>query len=400
MPVIPCDGGILSISANGGFATGPGVSFADANGVTFGVAGNTITASVVAGGGGGIGVAVPGTTITTGTVVFSNSNGVSFGINGSTLTASVGPSFALAAGTQTATSGTVVVANSNGVTFGMSGSSQITASVAAGATATGNFGALAAGTQTATSGTVVFANSNLVTFGMSDSSQVTASIPAGATATGNLGGIAAGTQTVTAGTVIFSNANGVSFGLDNSTVTASVVGGAGAAKISYWDNTIVPTDTINMFFASRTIFQRVAFAHPIDATRMDLVMSWNSGTTNNSSTNATMVVGIYTMTGSTANQVSSFTTNLVTTAVSASFLRTFPVSFQFSESEYWVGIGFTASGVPVLGGLLLNMWSAISLIPSFGDALVTGVSNAASLHVTQQAANPQGRPSIRFWGTV
>ena len=83
---------IQSISAGTTWATGRGISFADGNHVTFGLVGNTITASVAA-------------------------SAAAFGI---------------AAGTQTATSGTVVLSNSNGVTFGMAGGSVITASVAGG----------------------------------------------------------------------------------------------------------------------------------------------------------------------------------------------------------------------------------------------------------------------------
>jgi len=83
---------IMSISGGTTFATGPGVSLANANGVTFGIIGNTITASVNAVTVSGVGVAIAAGTQTgsTGTIVFSNSNGVSFGLSGSTrLTASV-----------------------------------------------------------------------------------------------------------------------------------------------------------------------------------------------------------------------------------------------------------------------------------------------------------------------
>lgn len=72
------------------------------------------------------------TSLSNGLLSFANSNGVTFGLNGSTITASVSPTggggVAVAAGTQTATSGTVVFSNSNNVTFGMSGSSVVTAS--------------------------------------------------------------------------------------------------------------------------------------------------------------------------------------------------------------------------------------------------------------------------------
>ena len=83
----------------------------------------------------GLQVLSAGTTFAIGTgISFANANGISFGINGQTMTASIlaAPAAgigAIAAGTQTAISGTVDFVNSNGVTFGMSGSSQITASV-------------------------------------------------------------------------------------------------------------------------------------------------------------------------------------------------------------------------------------------------------------------------------
>lgn len=73
-----------------------------------------------------------GTTLgSNGQVVFSNSPTVTFGMNGNTVTASVSPTggaaVAISAGTQLATSGTVVFTNSNGFTFGMSGSSVVSA---------------------------------------------------------------------------------------------------------------------------------------------------------------------------------------------------------------------------------------------------------------------------------
>lgn len=81
---------------------------------------------------GGNVIAVPGTTVTDtqGVVVFSNSNGVTFGIAGNTVTASAvggGGGAALSAGTQSGNTGTIVFSNSNGISFGMAGSNTITA---------------------------------------------------------------------------------------------------------------------------------------------------------------------------------------------------------------------------------------------------------------------------------
>lgn len=61
--------------------------------------------------------------VSTGTVQFQNSNGVTFGLSGSVMTASVmaGPAAGIggiSAGTELATSGTVLFQNSNGITLG------------------------------------------------------------------------------------------------------------------------------------------------------------------------------------------------------------------------------------------------------------------------------------------
>jgi len=115
-------------------------------------------------------------------ITFSNSNGVSFGLNGSTLTASVNSTatgIAIQAGTQTATSGTVVFSNSNNISFGMSNSSVVTASY--------NFN-LSAGTTSNNLNSVTFANSNGISFGL-NASTVTA-VFGGISSWSNPGGIA------------------------------------------------------------------------------------------------------------------------------------------------------------------------------------------------------------------
>lgn len=168
-------------------------------------AGLTLSLSAAApGGGGGPAISAAGSSINAGTVVFSNSNGISFGMNGSTITATVNPGAAagiaaIQGGTQTATSGTVVFANSNGITFGLSGSSQLTASHNGLTTQTvqtqSNVQGISAGTQVGRTGDVVFANSNGITFGMSGSSQVTASFSAPPAQTAQSVGIYASSQT-------------------------------------------------------------------------------------------------------------------------------------------------------------------------------------------------------------
>jgi hypothetical protein len=80
---------IASISAGATLATGPQVVLSSANGVSFGIAGNTITASVATSLT-NINVSASGSSANLSAIVFSNSNNVTFGLTGSTVTASAG----------------------------------------------------------------------------------------------------------------------------------------------------------------------------------------------------------------------------------------------------------------------------------------------------------------------
>jgi hypothetical protein len=161
------------------------------------------------------------TKATLGEVVFSNSNNVSFGINGQTITASVaggggGNTGSISAGTTRATLGEVVFSNSNGISFGVNGQT-VTASY----TVPNTVGLLSninvsAGTTSNDLSNVVFSNSNNVSFGLNGST-VTASINTSLT---NIR-VSAGTTSNLLSAITFSNLNGISFGLDASTITAS-----------------------------------------------------------------------------------------------------------------------------------------------------------------------------------
>lgn len=197
-------GGVGNVLSAGTQVANPNgiVQFSNANGVSFGMASNSvITASVANTGGGGT------------NYVFSNSNNVSFGTNGSTVTASASyPS-------QTA----FVFSNSNGLTFGTNGS-----------TVTGSY---TVPTQTA----FVLSNSNGISFG-TNGSTVTASysVPAQTSVSySNANGVSFGlngstlTASVAAQTApVFSNSNGISFGTNGSTVTASYTVPSTAGLIS------------------------------------------------------------------------------------------------------------------------------------------------------------------------
>lgn len=227
-------GSAVALAAGTQTAQTATVILSDSNGISFGMSGSSrITASYTVPSTAGlisnINLSAGTTSNNLSAAVFSNSNGVSFGLNGSTVTGSVaagatatGNFGAIAGGTQTATSGTVVFSDSNGISFGMSGSSRITASYTVPSTAglISNIN-LSAGTTSNNLSAFVLSNSNGVSFGLNGST-VTGSVAAGATATGNFGALAGGTQTATSGTVVFSDSNGISFGMSGSSrITAS-----------------------------------------------------------------------------------------------------------------------------------------------------------------------------------
>ena len=426
--------------------------------------GQQATISIIASAENGVAIGAGTQTASTGTVVFSNSNNVTFGLSGQTLTASAGaagPS-ALAAGTQTATSGTIAFSNSNNVTFGMSNSSVVTASIPSGATATGNINGIAAngstqssGTvgfsnvadaisfgysagsitgshnavvsvgaqdfagganlnvgvprwvwassagfnvafsksvngvsgsiiahaqaaaiadsaQTATSGTVVFSNSNGVSFGLSGSSQLTASISREPS-------IAAGTQTASSGTIVFSN-SAIEFGMSGSTrITAQ------PKPVSYIVNNGYDRGVFLGDISVSTAWIAPWYIYaPVSATRLDLLLA----VSNSSSAGGTvsMDVAFYTLTGSTANSVltaarswaynSTLGSNSSYTQVSGTRYRSMSLAaFNFTPGQYLVAFmyklttGLTSGTYQAFGG------RDVSVVGNeYPNALGTGVA--------------------------
>jgi hypothetical protein len=264
----------INFSASNAAALLSSVVLGNANGVSFGLIGNTITASVAPPTGiSGVNISAGGVAANLSQLSFQNSNGIAFGLNASSITASYTvPSTTglisgvlFSAGTNVTTLSSIVFSNANGVSFGILGSN-ITASVSqsnqtlqlnaygnstqtstgtldarslnisgAGivsvgysansiiisAVGTGAAGgpAIAAGTNTINNGTVAFINSNGFTFGMNTNSQITATFTPGAAA--GIAAVIAGTFTQTNNTLSFQNSNGISFGISASTLTAS-----------------------------------------------------------------------------------------------------------------------------------------------------------------------------------
>jgi trimeric autotransporter adhesin len=170
-----------------------------------------------AGVGGGAAISAAGNSVANGTVVFSNANGVSFGMAGSTVTASMQPGAGVAAmqvSNTTYTSGTVQFSNANGVTFGSSAGQAITASIAAVPTSyvsniNGSSGALSLNVGSSLSAS---SNASSITFGLA-SNITTALQSANANyLTSQSNQAWSGSNASSAfQTLSFSNANGVSW---------------------------------------------------------------------------------------------------------------------------------------------------------------------------------------------
>ena len=232
-------GGLGAISAEGSSVGAGTVVFSNSNNVSFGMNGSTVTASAAAGGG-GIAISASNALYTSGTVAFYGGNNITLSTDGQSITISA---FNQSVQTQNMVSiqgstGNISFSNLNNVTFGFNNST-VTASIPAGATATGNVGGIAASGATFTSGTVALYGSNITL--STNGQSITISGPAGATATGNFGGLAVSNvaSTFTSGTVQFSGGNLISIStaagpaivvsnLLSSATTVSAVGTANA----------------------------------------------------------------------------------------------------------------------------------------------------------------------------
>jgi len=212
--------------------------FSNANGVTFGNVGSTVTASVFTNyqsQGNYLTTAMLSNAVTLSNInvsggttsqnlsaiVFSNSNGVSFGMNGSTMTASVQTNYLTTAMASNAGSnfmGTNTALTANGVSV-TANSSGLSLNFPAFLSSQSNQAFSAQGGSSAFQ-TLNFVNTNGVSFSNSNGS-IYASVNAGAAQTG-ISGISAGAAQATSGTVVWSNSNGVSFGMNGQTMTASV----------------------------------------------------------------------------------------------------------------------------------------------------------------------------------
>ena len=213
-------------------------TFADSNGISFGLNAGTITGTVATN------YQSQGAYLTTAALsnhshgnpqlnltnlsgtTASNSAGFTLSLSAAAGGAGDGGNV-LAAGTRTAgTNSTVLFSNANGVTFGLDAvnGSIITASVAAAGGAQTGISGIIASDATYTSGTVSFSNQANITIGSSvdgATQYIRLSGHAAQSVVPGIQTIAFANTTFTTGAVSFSNANGISFGSSGAQVTAS-----------------------------------------------------------------------------------------------------------------------------------------------------------------------------------
>lgn len=248
------------------------VVFSNLNGVTFGLNGQTMTASVNTAGAGlsNINLSAGTASNNLSNFVFSNSNGISFGLNGSTITGTVATNYQsqgaylttamlsnavtlsnakFSAGTLSSLRSDITFNNSNGISFGLETNGVITGTVATNYQAPGAYLTTAmlsnavtisninvsGGTTSNNLSNIVFSNSNGISFGLNGSTltgtvatnyqsqgaYLTTAMLSNAATISNVN-LSAGTTSNNLSAFVFSNSNGISFGLDGSTVTGTV----------------------------------------------------------------------------------------------------------------------------------------------------------------------------------
>ncbi len=233
------------------------IRFSNLNNVSFGINGQTITASVSAQSVQTIGLYALGnttqnssTTLDARTLSFNGLGAVTVGYSNNSIQISVPVQTAqtqsniqgIYDGANSITTGTIRFTNANGVSFTINGQT-ISGSVAAQTNQSIGIYAVSNTTQSS-SGTVdarslSFQGAGIASVGWTNGS-VVISVPTGAPSPVNF---SAGTTSGNLGSVVFADSNGVSFGLNGATITASANGGGGAQSLYALGNTTQNSST-------------------------------------------------------------------------------------------------------------------------------------------------------------
>lgn len=239
----PGTGGITAIKVSAGTLSSnrTDVTFADSNGVSWGLNTNgVVTATVGAAGGAGTGFT---TATTAGTVIVGtlSTNGLSMGVPGYLTTAMQSNAATISnvnisAGTTSTNGSAFTFSNSNGVSFGLGTGAN--AGVVTGTVAT-NYAGQGFTTAT-TTGTAIVGTLSTNGLSMGVPAYLTTAMQSNAATISNVN-ISAGTTSTNASAFTFSNANGVSFGLGTG-ANAGVI--TGTVQTNYLTTAALSSQTL------------------------------------------------------------------------------------------------------------------------------------------------------------
>ena len=363
------------------------ITFTNANGVSFGLNGSVISASVATNyqsQGAYLTTAMlsnAGSDFIQATAAFNGTNASgTIGSNGFSISVA-NPGVYYSAGTLVSQRTNIVFGDANGVSFGLNPTGQITATVqlshSLGAYAVGNTTQSTSGTMNVN--TVSFRGEGVASVGISNGS-VVISVPSGGGGLTNIN-VSGGTTSQNLSNLVFSNANGLSFGLDGSTITASCDG-----NVTYQGFNPNP-NMIQAYVAQgrgTLHVQRMPSAPNFTFDRVVLGLQYSNATNSSNSCTVSLSFGIYSLNVSTLSLIGSNSTsfNISNSGTAGSYslysgarLITLGMSSSLSAGDYWIGIhsNTTTSGG---AGMTINQIGRSALNSVFAGRI--GLANNAS----------------------
>ena len=399
-------GGSVNFSAGAASADLASVVFANAGGISFGLNGATITGTVQTN---YLTTAMQSNAVTLSNirlsagaasanlsaVTFANSNGISFGLNGSVVTGTVQTNYL-----------TTAMLSNAGSNFVQAGAAFVGTS--ASGTIASNGISISIGPYLTTAaasnhshGNPTLALTNLSGTTASASNGLTLSLSAAAPGAGAVN-FSAGAASANLASVVFSNSNGVSFGLNGSTITGSVNAGGGGATLSGSHPYANNLQVVNAW-AQGSLFLNQW--NPGAAVQFDnFVMPISHSNATNSSGSATLSYwfGFYTRN---ASSLSRFASSSFSVAITASgtvgnySLKAgqkclpMPWTTTIPAGNYWIAINMrsTTGGANMSFGFRAASQWASTYSGWFGSA--SSASNQSAIGVGIYSATTAGLPS-------
>lgn len=363
------------------------ITFTNANGVSFGLNGSVISASVATNyqsQGAYLTTAMlsnAGSDFIQATAAFNGTNASgTIGSNGFSISVA-NPGVYYSAGTLASQRTNIVFGDANGVSFGLNPTGQVTATVqlshSLGAYAVGNTTQSTSGTMNVN--TVSFRGEGVASVGISNGS-VVISVPSGGGGLTNIN-VSGGTTSQNLSNLVFSNANGLSFGLDGSTITASCDG-----NVTYQGFNPNP-NMIQAYVAqgAGTLhIQKMPSAPNFTFDRVVMGLQYSNATNSSNSCTVSLSFGIYSLNVSTLSLIGSNSTsfNISNSGTAGSYslysgarLITLGMSSSLSAGDYYIGIwSRTTTGGGA--GMTINQIGRSALNSVFAGRI--GLANNAS----------------------